>query len=401
MKLKIAVFPGDGVGPELINEGIKVIEKAAELGKFDVEWARYPHGAEHYLDTKEELTEKILKEIKNSCNAVYCGTIDAIKTQSVSGHQKPDECERVKRVHSHATGFFSAANGRKIPNVIRNYFAQFVSLRPIKLFPSVESPLANKAENQVDFVVMKENFEEFYAGAAGRAKSGKSRQQLDIGKDSFNARFGLSIESKGEIAYQLGVLSRKGCENIAKFAFEYAKSKNKKKITAVDKANMLEFHSIWRESFESMSGDYKGIDVEVEVIDSAAVNFIRQPEKYEIVAAPNVIGGILSDLGTALQGNLAFACRANINPEGISMFEPAHGSAAKLKGQGIVNPIAAIWAGALMLDSVGLQKSSDLIIKAIESVLRENRTRTLDLNGNNSTSEMGDAIVDKFIDIHD
>lgn len=370
MKCKIAVFPGDGVGPELINEGIKVIEKAAELDKFELEWIRYPHGAEHYMETKEELTEKTLKDIRNSCSAVYCGTFDA-------------------------------ANGQKIPNVIKNYFAQFISLRPIRLMPTVESPLAKKTENEINFVIMRENFEEFYAGASGRAKNGKNRQQLDIGKDSFKARFGLNIDTKGEIAYQLGVLSRKGCENMAKFAFEYAKSKNKKKITAVDKANMLEFHNIWRESFENISRDYKGIDVEFEVIDSAAMNFIRQPEKYEIVAAPNMIGGILSDLGTALQGSLAFACRANINPEGISMFEPAHGSAAKLKDKGIVNPIAAIWAGALMLDSIGLQKSSNLIIKAIESVLRENRTRTVDLNGNNSTSEMGDAIVDKFIEIHD
>jgi 3-isopropylmalate dehydrogenase len=401
MKIKIAVFPGDGVGPELINEGIKVIEKAAELDKFGIEWARFPHGAEHYLETREELTEKALEEIKDSCNAVYCGPIDSIETQSVSGRQKPDEFERVKRAHPRAAGFLNAANGRKIPNIIRDYFAQFLSLRPIRLFPSVESPLANKAENQVDFVVMKENFEEFYAGASGRAKSGKNRQQLDIGKDSFRARFGLNIDAKGEIAYQVGMLSRKGCENVAKFAFEYAKSKNKKKVTAVDKANMLGFHNIWKESFESVSRDYKGIDVEFELIDLAAMNFIRQPEKYEVVAAPNMIGGILGDLGAALQGNLAFACRANINPEGISMFEPAHGSAAKLKGQGIVNPIAAIWAGALMLDSLGLQESSSLIIRAIEGVLRENRTRTLDLSGNNSTSEMGDAIVDKFIDIHD
>lgn len=367
MKYKIAVFPGDGIGPEIIAEGVKVLEKAAELDKFELEFIKYPYGAEHYLETKEELAEKTLKEIKNSCSAVYCGTFDA--------------------------------NGQKIPSTIRNYFGQFISLRPIRLFPEVESPLAGKKD--VDFIIIKENFEEFYIGAAGRAKNGKSRQQLDIGRDFFKAKFGLTIDVKGEIAYQIGMLSRKTCENVAKYAFEYAKSKNKKKVTAVDKANVLEFHNIWKESFQNVSKNYQGIDSEFEIVDAAAMNFIRQPEKYGIIAAPSMIGDILSSLGTAMQGNLAFACRANINPEGISMFEPAHGSAARFKGQGIINPIAAIWAGSLLLDSLGLRKSSDLILKAIEKVLSENRTRTHDLNGNNSTSEMGDAIVDKLIEIHD
>lgn len=367
MGYKIAVFPGDGVGPELVNEGMNVIEKAAELDKFELEFIRYPYGTEHYLETKEELTEKTLREIKNSCSAVYCGTFDI-------------------------------ANGQKIPNVIKNYFGQFVSLRPIRLFPTVESPLAGKKD--MDFVIIKENFEEFHIGASGKAKNGKSRHQVDIGGE-FKAKFALNVDAKGEIAYQIGVLSRKTCESVAKFAFEYAKSKNKKKIAAIDKANMLEFHSIWRESFQSVSKGYQDIDIEFEVIDSAAMNFIRQPEKYQIIAVPNMTGDILSSLGTALQGNLAFACRANINPEGISMFEPAHGSAAKFKGQGIINPIAAIWAGSLMLDSLGLHKSSGLILKAIEKVLSENKTRTHDLGGNNSTSEMGDAIVDKLIEIHD
>lgn len=367
MKYKIAVFPGDGVGPELINEGIKVIEKAAELDKFEVEWAKYPHGAEHYLETKEELSEKTLKEIKNSCSAVYCGTFDA--------------------------------NGQKIPGTIRNYFGQFISLRPIRLFPAVEGPLSNK--NDVNFTVIKENFEEFYASASGRAKNGKARQQLDIGNSSFRARLGLSFDVKGEIAYQVGVLSRKTCDDVAKFAFEYAKTKNKKKITAIDKANLLGFHNMLRESLENASRNHDGIGIEFEIADSAAMNLIRQPEKYEIIVASGMIGDILGSLGTALQGNLAFACRANINPEGISMFEPVHGSAAKFKGQGIINPIAAIWAGSLMLDSLGLRKSSDLILKAIEKVLGESRTRTHDLNGNNSTSEMADAIIDKLIEIHD
>lgn len=373
MKYAIAVFPGDGVGPELINEGMKVIDKAAELDKFEIEWVTYPHGAEHYLETKEALNEKALKGIKDSCHAIYCGTFD----------------NSIKEANS-------------ISSSIISYFGQFVSLRPVKLLPSVESPLAGKTCNEIDFAVIRDNSEDFYVGAAGRAKSGRSRLQLDFSSGAIKAKFGLSIEAKGnEIAYQIGVLSRKGCERIARYAFEYAKRNGKKKVSIVDKANMLKFYMFWREIFEAVAKEYSEVGYEFNLVDAAAMNFIRQPEKYEVIAAPGMFGDILSNLGAMLQGGISFAARGNINPEGISMFEPIHGSATKLKGQGIVNPIATIWAGALMLDSVGQQKSGSLILKAIESVLRDGKTRTQDLGGSNTTSEMGDAIADKLIDIHD
>lgn len=361
MKYKIAVFPGDGIGPELINEGIKVIEKAAELDKFEMEFIKYPYGAEHYAETKELLGEKALKEIRSSCNAVYCGT-------------------------------FESVNGQRVPNLVKNYFGHFASLMPVKLLQNT---------NNADFVLIRESTEEFFAKSHGRTRNGKNRQQIEINNSTFKAKFGMNIDMKGsEIAYQIGVLSRKGCERIARYAFELAKRRNRKKVTAIDKANMLEFHSLWKESFEKISKEYQGIDLELELADSAAMNFIRQPEKYEIIAAPNLLGDILSDLATAMQG-LSFSCRGSMNPEGISMFEPVHGSAPKLKGKGIVNPIATIWAAALLLDSIGQQSSSMLIEKSIERVLREEKIRTQDLNGNNTTSEMGDAIVDKFIEIHD
>ncbi len=376
MKYKIAIFPGDGVGPELINESIKIIEKAAELDRFEVEWIKYRHGAEHYLETKELLSEKIFKEIKNSCNAVYCGTIDSIKIE----------------------------NGivENVSSAIRNYFDQFVSLRPIKLLPSVESLLAGKSYNEINFVLIRENSEDFYINASGKAKNGKNKQQLEINRSTCKIRFGLDIETKGsDVAYQIGILSRKGCERISRYAFEYAKNKDKKKIAFVDKANMLDYYNLWRESIVKISKDYSDIEYEFNLIDVAVMNLVAQPEKYKVIIAPNMFGDILADLGTMLQGGLAFACRANINPQGISMFEPVHGSAPKLKGQGIVNPIATLWAGALMLDNIGQRKSSDLIIKAIEAALREGRTRTQDLGGNNTTTEMGNAILDKFVELYD
>ena len=358
MNYKIAVFPGDGVGPELINEGIKVIEKISELDKFNIEWVKY-----------ELLSEKLLKDIKNSCNAIYCGTFDNSK------------------------------------NYIKDYFEQFVSIRPIKLLPSVESPLADKTHNDINFVVIRENTEDFYIGASGRVKNGKngkSKNQIDIDKGDCKVRFGVNVEAKGnEIAYQIGVLSKKGCERIIKYAFEYAKRKNKKKIVAVDKANMLDSYNFWRENVDKIAKNYPDLNYEFSLIDTAVMNFIRQPEKYEVIVAPNMFGDILGDLGTILQGGLSFAAQGSINPEGISMFEPIHGSAPKLKEQGVVNPIAVIWAGALMLDCIGQQRSSDLIIKAIESVLKDGKTRTQDLNGSNTTSDMGDAIVDKLIELHE
>ena len=374
MKYKIAVFPGDGVGPELINEGIKLVEKAAELDKFEIEWVKYLHGAEHYAETKEVLSEKILKDIKNSCNAIYCGPFDKI-------NEVPE---------------------KSIPSAIREYFDQFVSLRPIRLFPGIESPLAGKANNKIDFIVIRENTEDFYVRAGGKAKNGKSRHQLVINKSMCKAKFSLDMETKGsEIAYQIGVLSRKGCDRIIKYAFDYAKNKNKKKLTFVDKADALDCYNFWRESVDKISKGYQDIEYSFSLVNTAVMQFMRQPEKYEVIVAPNMFGDILQDLGTIIQGGLAFGARGNTNPESISMFEPIHGSAPKLKNQNIVNPIATIWAAALMLENIGQQKVSNLIIKAIEDVLREGKTRTQDLDGHNTTAEMGDAIVDKFVELHD
>jgi len=376
MKYKIALFPGDGVGPELINEGVKVIDKAAELDKFEVEWIKYPHGAEHFLETQELLTEKVLKEIKNSCNAIYCGTFD--------------------------TSLINAHTGKHISSILKDYFDQFISLRPIKLMPTIESPLANKTYNEIDFVVIRENTEDFYVGISGRAKNDKNRNKLEINKSAIKVKIGIDIETKSnEISYQIGVLSKKGCERIIKYAFEFAKIKNIPKILFVDKANILNYYGFWRECVDKIAKDYKNIEYEFGLIDATLMNLIRQPEKHKMIVAPSLFGDILSDLGSVLQGGLLFGAKASINPDSISMFEPIHGSAPKLKGQGIINPIATIWAGALMLDNIGQNKASALILKAIEHVLKEGRTRTQDIDGNNTTSEMGDSIMDKLIEIHD
>ena len=374
MKYKIAVFPGDGVGQELINEGLKVLDKAAELDKFEIEWVSYLHGAEYYAETNEPLTEKIMRDIMSSCNAIYCGTFDRISTEPKNN----------------------------VTALIRDYFDHFISLRPVKLLPGIESVLVDKTSDEIDFVIIRENTEDFYIGAAGRAKNGKNKHQLNIDANAFKMKIGLDIEAKGsEIAYQISALSRKGCERALKYAFEYSKNNGNKKVTSIDKANLLESYNFWRECLEKIAKDYHDIEVEHDFVDTAVMNLIRQPEKYKIIVAPNMFGDILSDLGTVLQGGIAYGARGNINPDTLSMFEPIHGSAPKLKGQGIINPIATIWAGSLMLGHIGQKKSSDLIMKAICAVLKEGKARTQDLNGNNTTSEMGDAIVDRFVEMHD
>lgn len=372
MKYRIAVFPGDGVGPELIKEGIKVLDKAAELDKFEIEWIKYPYGAGHYIESKELLPEKILKEIKNNCNAIFCGTFDT----------------SLKEIN--------------VANSIRNYFDQFASLRPIKLLPSVECPLAGKTNNEINFAIIRENTEDFYIGAAGRAKNGRNKQQFEVNKGLCKAKLGIDVETKGnEVAYQIGILSRKGCERIAKYAFEYAKRKNNNKIMFVDNANLLESYNFWRENINKIAADYKDIECQFELIDATVMHLIRQPEKYQVIVAPNMFGDILMDFGTMMHGGLALGARGSINPDSISMFEPIHGSAPKLKDQGIINPIATIWAGALLLDNIGQGKSGSWVMKAIESVLKDGRTRTQDLDGNNTTSEMGEAITEKLVEIHD
>ncbi len=377
MRYKIAFFAGDGVGPELINEGIKLIDKAAELDKFEIEWIKYPHCSEHYLETKELLSEDILKEIKNNCNAIYCGTFDnfilepQIKVQG-------------------------------IPTMIRNYFDQFASIRPIKLLPSVESSIAGKTYKDIDFVIIREFTEDFYVGASGKARKGKNKQLLEINKNSSKIKLAINIEARGnEVAYQIGVLSRKACDRIIKYAFDYSKINNNKKITFIDKADKLDYYNFWRESVDKIAKEYPGLEYEFSLIDTTVMQFIRQPERFKVIVAPNMFGDVLQDLGTIIQGGLAFGARGNINPEGISMFEPIHACAYKLKGHGIVNPIATLWAGALLLENIGQKKASDLTMKAIEAVLKDGRMRTQDLDGHNTTSEMADAIIDKFVELHD
>jgi len=372
---RIAVIPGDGIGPEITNEGKKVIEAVSEKENFEIEWIEYPFGADHYLETGELLNEDALKEIKKM-DAIYLGALGDPRIE-------PGVLEK---------GILLA---------LRFYFDQYVNLRPVKLLEGVECPLKNKKPEDIDFVVVRENTEDFYVGIGNHADVGKNKQELEIIRSLYSVKFGLDIEVDGcEIAYQIGVISRKGAERVIRYAFELAKKRGDNRVTAVDKANVLSHvYNFWRSIVEEVSKDYPDIEHEFNFVDAITMWFVKNPEWYQTIVTPNMFGDIITDLGAMIQGGLGLAPGGNINPDGVSMFEPIHGSAPKYKGMNVANPIATIWAGAMMLDEIGEEKAAKDIVRAIELVLKEGKVRTKDLGGNAKTSEMGDAVAEKVKEI--
>ena len=367
---KIAVMEGDGIGPEIIREGIKVIDKVSELHNFEIKWTKYPHGADHYLKTKELISEDTLNEIKSTSDSIYLGALGDPRI-------KPGILEKGILLKT------------------RFYFDQFVNLRPIKLLEGADCPLKNKGPKDIDFTVIRENTEDFYVGIGNRATIGTTRQELEVIRSLYSVKFGLDIETEGsEIAYQIGVLSQKGSERVIRYAFELAKKRGDTRVTAVDKANVLsDVYNYWREIVENISTGYPNIEHEFNYVDAITMWFVKTPEHYQTVVTPNMFGDIITDLGAMIQGGLGLAPGGNINPNGISMFEPIHGSAPKYKGLNVANPLATIWAGAMMLDELGEKKSSNLIVNSIEHLVKQKKVLTKDMSGRAKTSEVGDELV--------
>jgi len=372
MKHNIAVIRGDGIGPEIISEGVKVLDAVSELDNFELEWVEYPHGAEHYLSTGELINEDTLKELEQY-DTIFFGCI---------GDPRVD------------TGVLEQG----ILLNMRFYFDQYVNLRPVKLLEGVPTPLAGKGPADIDFTVVRENTEDFYVGIGGRVKGRKKSEKLEIVRERYQVKFGLDIETDSdELAYQIGILTREGCERVMKYAFELARAQGKNKVTSVDKANVLTHgYGFWREVFTEVAYGYPEIETDFNFVDALCMWLVKNPEWYQVIVAPNMFGDIITDLGAMIQGGLGLAPGGNINPDGVSMFEPIHGSAPKYKGKGVSNPIATIWAGAMLLEAVGEKSAAEKVINAIETVLREGKVRTYDLGGNSKTSEVGDAIVSEM-----
>jgi len=368
LNYKVPIIPGDGIGPEIVAEGQKVLEAAADKYGFGLEWIEYPLGADHYLKTGELVTEEVLKEL-NTYQAIYLGSIGDDRV-------KPGILEK---------GILLAT---------RFYFDQYVNLRPVKLLEGIWTPLKDKGPQDIDFTVVRENTEDFYIGIGGRANSGKKRDEFEVIRNLYNVKFGLDVESDSEeIAYQIGMVSKEGTRRVIKYAFDLAKESDNH-LSSVDKANVLsDIYGFWREEFESIAVQYPKVKTDFNFVDAITMWFVKNPEWFDVVVTPNMFGDIITDLGAMIQGGLGLAPGANINPEGTSMFEPIHGSAPKYKGMNKVNPVATIWAGAMLLEHLGEKKAAENVIESIENNLREGKIKTYDLGGSSTTSEVGDEIA--------
>ena len=369
----IAIIPGDGIGAEIIREGRKVIEAASYKFGLEIKWNEYPFGAEHYLKTGELMPDAALKEIEDM-NAIYLGAVGDPRV-------KPGILEK------------------EILLKTRFYFDQFINLRPIKLYKGVPSPLKDKNPEDINFYVVRENTEDFYVGIGGRFNARANQDHLEVLRKLYKAKIQVdfNLEAEEEMAYQVGFISRPGTQRVIKYAFELAKKKKMKRVSSVDKANVLtNIYGLWRDVFKEISTQYPDIETEFTFVDAITMWFVRKPEWFKVVVAPNMFGDIITDLGAMIQGGLGIAAGGNINPEGVSMFEPIHGSAPKYKDKSIANPVATILAGAMMLDCLGETEAAQSIESAVEKVLSEGKVRSHDLGGNSSTIEVGDEVVKKL-----
>ncbi len=364
---KIGVIPGDGIGPEVIREARRVLDAVADRGHLDLEFEEFPIGAGHYLKTGEVLSDETLQRLSRKA-AILLGAMGDPRV---------------------APGVLE----KGILLRMRFHFDQYVNLRPVRLFDGVPSPLAGN--HRIDMKFVRENTEDFYVGLGARVKEGLSKSSLELKRRAYEAKFdvGIDLKDEEELAFQIGALSRHGARRIMDYAFKLAQDAGIDLVTAVDKANVLtEIYGLWREAVEEASSRYK-IKREFMYVDAVALHMVRNPDRFKLIVAPNLFGDILTDLGAALQGGLGLAPSGNINPAGVSMFEPVHGSAPDIAGKGIANPIGAILSSALMLDALGHKKAAEEIEGAVKHVLKSGKHRTPDMGGTTSTQKMGDAVL--------
>lgn len=348
-RFNIAVIPGDGIGQEVIPEGLKVLEAAAKKHDITLNFTHFDWSCETYHRTGRMMPEDGLEQLK-SFDAIFLG---AVGFPGVPDH--------------------ISLWGLLLP--IRRAFNQYVNLRPVRLFEGLQSPLANKKPGDIDFYVVRENVEGEYSAIGGIQYEG----------------------TDDEVVSQQSIFTRKGTDRILKYAFDLARSRDKKHLSSATKSNGL-FHSMpyWDSRVAAMAEQYPDVKMDQFHIDIFTANLVRMPEFYDVIVGSNLFGDILSDLGPACTGTIAIAPSANINPEKEfpSMFEPVHGSAPDIAGQNIANPIGTIWAAAMMMQHLGSQEIHDTIMAAVETLIREGYSLTRDMGGSASTQELGQAITD-------
>jgi len=345
---RIAAIPGDGIGKEVLPEGIAAVEKAGAKYGVNFEWQEFDWSCETYARTGRMMPEDGVEQL-TPFDGIFLGAVG------------------FPGVEDHVSLW-----GLLIP--LRRAFQQYVNLRPIKLLPGVTSPLAGRTAGDIDFVIVRENNEGEYSEMGGRIYAGTDR----------------------EMVIQESVFTRHGVDRVLQFAFDVA-AKRRKHVTSATKSNgIIHTMPFWDERFAVATANHPDMDADQFHIDILSAHFVQHPDWFDVVVGSNLFGDILSDLGAAVVGGMGLAPAANINPEGDypSMFEPVHGSAPDIAGQGIANPIAQIWTGAMMLDHLGHGDAAQAIEDAISNVLGDGAVRTRDLGGTASTTEMGRAIVE-------
>ena len=351
-RYRIAAIPGDGIGKETVPEGIRVLEAAGQRFGIEFAWEHFDWGCERYAETGAMMPEDGLSTLAD---------FDAIFLGAVGFPGVPDHV---------------SLWGLLIP--IRRTFEQYVNLRPVRLLEGVRSPLAGRSAQDIDFLVVRENNEGEYSDIGGRIFAG----------------------TDDETVVQESVFTRRGTDRIIRYAFELARTRPRKHVTSATKSNGIK-HTMpfWDERFEAVAADYPDVETAKFHVDILAAQFVLHPDWFDVVVGSNLFGDILSDLGPAIAGTIGIAPSANINPERRfpSMFEPVHGSAPDIAGQGICNPIGQIWCGAMMLDHLGHGDAAQAVERAIEAVLADSAKLTPDMGGNANTVALGTAIADAVL----
>jgi tartrate dehydrogenase/decarboxylase/D-malate dehydrogenase len=343
----IAVIAGDGIGKEVVPEGIRVLEAAGRRFGFQFNWHEFDWSCETFLKTGKMMPPDGLQQLR-SFDAIFLGAV---------GH--PSVADHV------------SLWGLLIP--IRRTFRQYVNLRPVRLFEGIETPLKNWKPGEIDFCIVRENNEGEYSDIGGR----------------------LYEETDEEMAVQQTVFTRRGVNRVMRYAFELAQKRNKHVTSATKSNGIIHTMPFWDERFRAVAAEYPHIRTDQYHIDILTAHFVRHPDWFDVVVGSNLFGDILSDLGPAVVGSIGIAPSANLNPEKEfpSMFEPVHGSAPDIAGKGIANPIGQIWSGAMMLRHLGASEAADAVEKAITEVLAQSKIRTPDIGGKASTEELGTAIA--------
>ncbi len=346
---KIAIVKGDGIGVDVVNEGMKVLDALAP--KYGITWdyTEFPWSSDYYFQHGEMMPSTALDTLKDF-NAVFLGAV---------GH--PDIQDNI------------TLDGLLLP--IRRRFDQYICLRPSVLYPGVESPLSGKKPYDIDLTVIRENTEGEYLNIGGFAYYG----------------------TPDEVAVQTAIYTRRGCERAIRYAFDLARERGKKNlVTSITKSNALGYMTIWDRTFDEVAEEYTDIDSGSLLIDAACMDLVRRPEMFDVIVAPNLFGDIITDIGAIISGSMGLASSANINPDTSvpSMFEPTHGSAPDIAGQGIANPMAQILTAAMMLRHLGEDAAAADVDAAVLQLLEQGEIVTPDLGGSSTTEGVGDAIAE-------